>query len=154
MYTRLRNLALTTSSNGLGLHLSSPLEPYTVIMDMDMGRGTATVMASATGAASLYLSTGGGVIGAGETSPEAAAAAKQFVQLAATYVPQMRKSADQPLPGAGQITFYVVTDSGVFTAGAAAEELGERKNALSPLFYAGQGVVTQIRLTAEQQKTN
>jgi hypothetical protein len=153
-YAGLRNLALTTTSKDLGLSPISPQEPYTVVMDMDMVRGTATVMSSATRAASLYLSTGGGFIGAGESSPAADGAAKEFVQLAATYIPQMKKSAAQPLPDADQVTFYVVTDSGVFTASAATQELGERKNALSPLFYAGQGVLAQIRLTAERQKAS
>ena len=39
-----------------------------------------------------------------------------------------------------------VTRDGLRGAGVAEEELGEGRHALSQLFYAGQDVITQIRL--------
>jgi hypothetical protein len=45
------------------------------------------------------------------------------------------------------VQFVAVTTGGLLAAVAAAGELGERHHALSPLFYAGHGVITQIRLS-------
>jgi len=54
-----------------------------------------------------------------------------------------------PLPRAGRTVFYVLTDSGVFTTEAEERALGEERHALSPLFYAGQEVITQLRLVSD-----
>lgn len=150
MYSGLRNLALTTKADDLDIRPSGLQDPYAVVMDIDMNGATATVTSFSTGDASLYLSTGGGIIGAGQSSPTAAAAAKRFVETAKSYLAQMMKKDGHPLPGSGETTFYVVTPSGTFTAIESTDELGKRKSQLSPLFYAGQDVLTQIRLTQDQ----
>jgi hypothetical protein len=43
--------------------------------------------------------------------------------------------------------FVAVTPEGLRGAVAPEEELGEGRHELSPLFYAGQDVITQIRLS-------
>ena len=55
-----------------------------------------------------------------------------------------------PLPTRGQTIFYLRTDTDVFSAQAPERELGERRHVLSPLFYAGQDVITQYRLQQER----
>ena len=64
MYTRLRNGALTTSARTVGV-TPRPGETrvFGVVIDIDIGGGTATVTSYASGDASLYLSNGGGTIG-------------------------------------------------------------------------------------------
>jgi hypothetical protein len=149
MYSGLRGLALGTSAADLGLEQRGEDQPYGIVMDLGLDEGrTATVTSFATGDASLYLSTGGGTIGSGQASQDVAAAAKRFVDAAKPYVPSMTKVSEYKLPGSGDVTFYVLTSGGVFTA---VRHDGVRDN-FSPLFEAGQDVLTQIRLLQERQE--
>jgi hypothetical protein len=102
-------------------------EPYGVVMDMGMNGRTATFVAFANGEASAYFSTGGGMIGTSQSSQDVVAAAKEFVAAAKPYVPSMAKASEQPLPGSGEVTFYVLTRGGVHTATRLEQALGERQ---------------------------
>jgi hypothetical protein len=65
MYEGLRAQALATKPGDLGIEPSAELLVYGVVMDMDIGGNTATIVSFSTGDTSLYYSTGGGTIGAG-----------------------------------------------------------------------------------------
>lgn len=101
--------------------------------------------------ASLYLSTGGGTIGSGEHQA-VANAAKKFVEAAGEHVREMARTDDQPRPGAGCVSFYVLTSQGVAGVNRPEQDLGEGRDALSGLFYAGQDVITQLRLIEERRQ--
>ena len=118
---------------------------------MEMGHpgGVATLVAFATGDASLYFSTGGGVIG-GVTHENVARAARHFVSTAQGYTDGMETVTVTPLPDPGEVRFYLLTPQGPLAAEADEEDLGKRRHELSPLFYAGQEVITELRLTSEQ----
>jgi len=151
MYLGLRGKALNVKAADIRLTPELAVEPYGIVMDMDIDGRTATFVAFATGEASVYLSTGGGTIGAGQASQDVSVAAKEFVAAAKPYVPAMAKVSEHPLPGVGEITFYVLTPGGVHTATRLERALGEGNEALSPLFYAGHRLMTQIRRLDEQQ---
>ena len=121
-------------------------------MEIGYPEGSATIVALIDGSASIYLSSGGGSIGGGahETIRKVAI---DMVKMARKYLPQMAASKDFPLPKNGQTIFYVLTDAGVFTASAKEDDLGEAKHVLSPLFYAGQEVITQYRLIEEKGRS-
>lgn len=150
-YLGLRDLALKTKASEMKPSPGDTDEPYGVVMDMDVHGATATITSFGDGHASLYLSTGGGTIGSGEASPEVAEAAKQFVAAARPFVPSMTRANTQPLPGPGEVIFYVLTPGGIYTA--TMPKRGERgsENTLSPLFHASQQVLTQIELLQERQ---
>ena len=63
----------------------------------------------------------------------------------------MVKSSEHPRPSQGEVTFYVITPGGTYAATRKQNALGEQKDAFSPLFYAGQDVLTEIRLLQERQ---
>jgi len=150
IYLSLRDRALDANADELGLQPSRPDQPYGIIMDMGVGGAKATVVAFATGDASLYYSTGGGIIGAGQSSPAANAAAQRFVALADSYIGHMKPAEGRPLPGDYQTIFYALTQAGLITASADLSELAMGEVSLSPLFHAGQEVLTHIRLTQEK----
>lgn len=63
-YQDLRNLAFNATAEQIGVQIpADQTKIYGVIMDWDLGEGTATLVAFLSGDASLYLSSGGGVIG-------------------------------------------------------------------------------------------
>src|SRR3970040_739511 len=66
-FEELRNRAFKTTPEDLELSLpDNKTVVYGVIMDWEMGGAVATTVSYQTGDASLYLSSGGGVIGGGQ----------------------------------------------------------------------------------------
>lgn len=104
------------------------------------------MVAVADGTASIYLSSGGGYIGGGQQNQAVRKAGQHMLDLARQFQPLMRRTQDFSLPQDGQIIFYAVTDSGVFTAGASERELTARSDWLANLYAAGQDIITQYRL--------
>jgi hypothetical protein len=125
-------------------------EPFAVLMDIGLDRATATLFAASTGDASIYLSSGGGVIG-GYAHENVRAAAKALVTEAAQHLSRMQRVSEFPCPAAGNVRFYVRTREAIYAAEAADSALGEKADALWPLFYAGQEVLTQLRLTGASE---
>lgn len=145
-YQGLRNLAFQSSRAKLGLPSpTAPTKPWGVIMDWGLTRGTATVVAFSDGSASIYLSSGGGNIG-GASHESIRKAAQKMVAIAGECQPQTHATTAHPLPERGQVTFYLLTDDGLFTASASEEELSSHRHALSKLGDAGQDIISQYRL--------
>jgi hypothetical protein len=115
-----------------------------VLMETGYPEAAATLVSLADGTASIYFSSGGGVIGGGPHDT-IAAAARRFVSLSKNFLPAMAATSQYPLPKPGHVKFYVLTTKGVFTTEEAEETLGAGKHPLSPLFYAGQDVITGLR---------
>jgi hypothetical protein len=114
-------------------------------MDWAIPNGSATVVAISDGNASVYLSHGGGFIG-GFAHESVRKAAQLTVAAANEIQPQMHATTTYPLPQPGEVTFYALTDSGVFTASALEADLKNGRSPLSNLSNAAQEVITQYRL--------
>jgi hypothetical protein len=76
------------------------LVPFGLVGDFGQGEMAATLAAFRTGDVSLYLSTGGGILG-GIGRPELAALAKESIAALAPLVPQLTRDDATELPGAG-----------------------------------------------------
>jgi ankyrin repeat protein len=114
-------------------------------METGYPNGTATLLSLSDGSASLYLSSGGGVIG-GHAHESVRKAAMAFVQLAGSLHKNMSRTDKFPLPQTGKTIFYVFTDDGILTVDAIENDLGNERHSLSPLFHAGHAVITELRL--------
>ncbi len=144
-------MALETTPASIGITPEpGNTEPWGILMEMGRPGGVATLVAFATGDASLYFSTGGGVIG-GVTHENVVRAARHFVSTAQGYTDRMEIVTTTPLPDPGKVRFYLLTPQGILAAKADEKDLGKRRHELSPLFYAGQEVITELRLISEQQ---
>jgi hypothetical protein len=101
------------------LEPSSDGRPRVVVMDWTMESGTATLVAFDDGTTSLYMSTGGGVIGAGEHD-EVRDAAGRFRTEAERMLNEFAAvAANDPLslPPSDAVNFYIITDSATLRAG-------------------------------------
>lgn len=115
-----------------------------VLMEVGYPEVAMTLVAAHDGMASIYLSSGGGVIGAGE-HPEVREEALTLLALAARRLAAAEIVTRYPLPQRGRVRFYLIGSDGVRTAEAARDELADDRHALSALFHQGHRVIAAIR---------
>jgi hypothetical protein len=140
----LRDQAFTVAAKDFGIS-AAPHQPFLVVMDIAYPEAVASVVSSLSGDASIYISTGGGVIG-GIGHERVRQAAIAFVRESSKYMASMKTATEFPYPSAGNVRFYVRTPETVLASIEVPEpELGGGKHSLSRLFLAGQGVITQLR---------
>jgi hypothetical protein len=141
-YSDLRTRALTAADTSLGLHASDDV--WSVVMDLPVTRGTATVVAYDTGDASIYLSSGGGFIGGG-LKAGVREAAQAFIATAQAARGAFVPTTAYPPPEPGQVQFYVRIAGRVEVAHVSSSELESGRHPLSALYVAGHGVITACR---------
>lgn len=149
----LRMQALTLTPKEIGINRENfPKDVWGVLMETGYEDSAFTLVALADGTTSLYFSTGGGIIGAGEHESVRNASA-QFIGWANKYASEAKPTKQYPLPKEGQVNFYLLSYNGVLTYSAPEQELGEQKDQLSNLFHAGHHVISELR-EIEQARHN
>jgi hypothetical protein len=151
MFLGLRSQLLEVDPAELQLSPSQRLpRVWAVLMEMGLDTGTASLVAVADGTTSLYLSTGGGIIGGGEHQA-VRRASEAFLEAAEAHLDRLQPVAAAPLPQAGAVRFHARTYDSLRSAEAAEGELADGRSELAPLFYAGHEVLTQLRLIEQQR---
>lgn len=146
IYLGLRNVMLGGSRAKFSLpETSRPTEPWGVLMDWGVTKGTATVVAMSDGSASVYLSSGGGFIGGAGQEPIRNAAQKAVAIARDVRLPAKPVSIF-PLPEQHGVFFYFLTDDGVFTVQSNDQEMKSSSHPLKEIGDAMQEVITQYRL--------
>jgi hypothetical protein len=151
-YQDLRNMALAVTPEQL--HISIPADQtrvFGVVMDWDLGEGIATFISLETGDASMYLSSGGGMIG-GKGHKNVADAAQAFVASAQSYLDKASKTDTTPLPDKDCVRFYLLTNKGKFAAQEQIKNFTNNTSPWLPLFEDGNKVISELRLTEEQKR--
>lgn len=150
-YQDIRNLALGATMEQIGVQFpSDQTKIYGVIMDWDVGEGTATLVAFLSGDASLYLSSGGGVIGgSGHDNVKQAAAA--FIKKADEYFSKTIKTDSTPLPGKDGVKFYFLTNKGKFVGQEEVKNFDNNSSQWLDLFEEGNKLITEIRMVADMK---
>ena len=151
VYEGLRRQALETDPAELGF-APSPEHPrvYGVLTEMGYPTAVATLACFIDGSTSMYFSTGGGIIGAGEHE-QVARVSIAFVGFADGFVDLTEPAIEFPLPSVGRVRFHLLSFTGNSTAEAGEEELAEQRHPLSRLFYGAQAVISQLRLLDARQ---
>lgn len=149
-FNDLRALALSATPGQL--QLSLPLDKtivYGVIMDWGIDTATATIVSYQTGDASMYLSSGGGVIGGGQHQ-NVNNAAIQFVSLAQSYLDKATKTETNSLPQQDEVKFYLLTNKGTYVGEEIMRNFENNTSNWLPLFEAGNKVLTELNLISEK----
>jgi hypothetical protein len=118
------------------------------LLELGYPQAVATLAVFADGTASLYVSTGGGVIGAGEHD-SVRAAARAFLAAMNAHLDNLSAAAETPLPEQGRARFYARTNDGTRTAEADMTELSREDHPLAPVYRAGHAVIAEMRLASE-----
>lgn len=151
-YSGLRDQILHLRPEDAGIQPSSDMPGvWGILMETGYARAIATLVSLADGTTSLYFSNGGGMIGGGQHAT-VAQATRSFVAAAEHYVQHLTRAESFPLPAMGRVKFYILAYSGTYTIDSDEQQLGNRQHELSPLFYQGQHVITQLRLIQQQNE--
>lgn len=139
----LRDKLLTSSAEDIGLTgKDAKAQVWGVLMEMGFASGVATLVSVRDGTASLYTNTGGGVLGGHSAQKEA----KRFVAEAEKHLASMKPEKSFPYPAVGRIKFYLLTRDGVYAVEVDEKEVTSGGHTLSPLFSAGNDVLTALRI--------
>src|SRR6266498_2664103 len=152
VFLRLRGQLLEVDPAELGFSPSPRLPRiWATLMEMVLDTGTASLVAVADGTTSLYLSTGGGVIGGGEHQA-VRRVSEAFLDTAEAHLDRLQPISEAPLPQTGAIRFHALTFDSLRSAEVEEGELVDGRSELAPLFYAGNEVFTQLRLIDQQRQ--
>jgi hypothetical protein len=151
-YLGLRQQVLQIRPEDIGIP-PKPDEPiFGIVMETGMGKGIATFLCLADGTVSLYLSTGGGVIGAGEHE-SVRSAAQTLLQItneyAQDYIAAASPGALESHPGHGEVHFILLTHSGTHSVVCDEKALAEQQDPFANLFSNCHAVLTEVREATE-----
>lgn len=138
-----RNLALTSPPSRFGA--LKPHQPFAVIMDVAEQKRVVSVLATSSGDASLYLSTGGAIMIRGVRDESVRRAANELIAEAVKHVSEFQKATKLDYPTKGNVAFFIRTPETILTATAPEWQLRGRHHPLSPFYNAGQKVITELR---------
>lgn len=140
----LRAMVFNLSAGDIGVTRDSyHHKVWGIVMETGNDTGYYTLVALADGSTSLYFSTGGGIVGAGQHAG-VRGAGSAFIGLANHDLAQAQPSADHTPPAEGETAFYFLTFDGTAVYRAREKDLGEGRDKLSRLFHAAQATITEI----------
>jgi len=145
-YLELRNKALTVHPEDLNISLpDKDIFVYGVVMDWEINGTIVTTVAYNTGDASMYFSSGGGIIGGG-AHKNINAAARLFVEKAAATVNLKSTITEKmPLPVKDYVAFYVLSNKGIYAEYEKLQNLESHTSPLTALFGEGNNLITELR---------
>jgi hypothetical protein len=147
MDLRAQALSFTSEQFEIDDSTSKPIV-YGVIMDWNLGKGTATFVAFISGDASMYTSSGGGLIGGGghENVRKATIA---LVEKGQNIFTKARKSDDISLPAENSVKFYFLTTNGRFIAEEHLQNFDNESSKWLDLFKDVNTLITELRRVSE-----
>ncbi len=150
-YEAMRYMALQVKPKDLNLSFETDkIIVYGMVLDWEMNGAIATTVAFQTGDASMYLSTGGAIIGGG-THEKVSDAAKMWVAIAQQYQQQAKPTTETPLPEANSVIIYFITNTGLYTASENVSNLEDKSSYWLPLFTEANKVITELRKIDQNQ---
>jgi hypothetical protein len=149
-YVALRSRVLAATPAELGIVPSESLpRVWAVIADLPQDEVRVTVVAVADGTTSLYLSTGGWIIGAG-SRPAVAAAGQGLLEAAEGALDALSVATNVALPPTGSLSFMVVAYDGIRRVELPDDEAAAADDMMRDLCRATREVVTQLQLAESQ----
>jgi hypothetical protein len=123
---------------------------FGLIHEFWQGGVVVTMAAFNTGDLSLYFSSGGGILG-GIQHERVAEMVRKTIPLLGPLTPQLERSDEMERPGAGEVTFTVLTTDGRYRSRLKAMPERNLKDANFQLFALSQGLIGELRKASESQ---
>ncbi|WP_379041763.1 hypothetical protein [Pedobacter alpinus] len=150
-YLELRNMALNATPEQLVIELpKDKTKIYGVVIDWGLEEGTATLVAFMRGDASLYLSSGGGIMG-GVGRENVQKAVKNFIDKSETYLRKTTKTETTPQAEKNDVKFYFLTNNGKYVGQESMTNIENNTSGWLPLFEEGNNLITEIRKSTKDK---
>ncbi|GET23069.1 hypothetical protein [Prolixibacter denitrificans] len=150
-YYDLRKMALKITPDLVGGQSTGrATKVFGIVMDWDTGEGTVTVVAFQNGDASMYVSSGGGIIG-GAQYRKVRKAVRSFVELGQDYIGKAEKTTTTLLPDRHNVGFYLLTNKGTFHAQEEWKAIEYGNSDWRPLFNEANKVLERLRQISEKK---
>jgi len=146
----LRNMALTMTPDQLNVTVpATGRGVWGSVTDFGTPQGTATLVTFLDGSTSLYYSTGGGIIGSGDSSDDVLKVSQDLLAELDSCTAQMEARPPQKLPAADFVRFYAHTRDGLLSTAEIPEaDLQSSEHPLFSCYAAAQHVLTQVLKTS------
>lgn len=142
VYQGLRSLALSSVDNGLRPPSAEHPDVSGLVVDVPAQGGFATIVALTDDTTSMYTSTGGGIIGAGQHA-NVAAATRHLLSVVQAHLDSFVQADDGALPGTGSVRFHVLTPSGCRWVDVPEDSFwGRVSHSLMPVIGSTQALIT------------
>ena len=154
VYQKLRNQALTVTTTDLGLEPDRSAPIHAVVMETGLDDGVATFACIRDGSASLYLSTGGGVIGGGQHESVREACLEMLSltnKYAQDFIAACQLVSTFAFPREGEVFFYLVTNEGVYQGRGPKQALAAQQHPFSSLFNNCHAVMSEVRAIEDKR---
>lgn len=125
-----------------GVSADEPL--WGIVSEFGLASGTATLIALDDGTCSLYTSTSGGVIGAGEHEAVRGAAGT-LIDVAGRVAGTLKPLTDRSMPGQDEICFFLLLSDRVLGVRGARETLLARDPNAAELYAASMNLLMAVR---------
>jgi hypothetical protein len=135
------------------LHMQPPIDaastsaagaPFALVTDLGYATGTATILTTAGGDASIYFSRDGSFVRSCG-NPGIRSAARWSVEIASESIECFRRSECLPLAREGEVNFHLISADGVRSARISMETLGRQVGVYTNLFAAVKRVLLSFR---------
>ncbi|MDI1243223.1 MAG: hypothetical protein PSX80_15015 [bacterium] len=147
-YLDIRSMALSMPAGQFEIDASSEFEPYGVVLDWNVGKGAATFTAFKSGDASMYASTGGGIIG-GVGHDNVKIAAQSLVRRSKIFIKNAKKTDDISVARDGTVKFFFLTTNGRFVSEETLDNLDNGSSPWLELFIEANKLITELRALGE-----
>ena len=149
-FNELRGRFLNLKASDIGFKPSKDRQILGASLEFFIQDNIVSLVAVSDGSASLYFSTGGGIIGIGQHK-EAVEPIKAFLNQAQMHLPDAKLVTETPLPAKGQTLLYLITTEGIKQVIAPDMMTLPERSPFFPLFDAGQHVISVARMTEEKR---
>lgn len=129
------------------LPAAAGLPLWGALMEIGTRERAVSLVTLVDGTTSVYLSTGGGIIGAGDHEPVAAASV-DFLSLLGSRIERFTPDTDDSLPEPGLVVIRVLTYDGRRRTDNAGRAPRRSADDLVELYAAGRRVLTEIQLAS------
>lgn len=147
-YEGLRNLAFDATIDDLGLTKLKDNDVYGIIMDWQMGNTIVTLVTYKTGDASIYLSSGGAIIGGGQHK-KVRESVNQFIFVGNKLKTQASLSDSREGPNVDCVRFFFLTSQGNYSAEEKMKNLENGRSKWLDLFKVANIVIGELRMVSE-----
>lgn len=141
-------MALNMPAGQFGIDASSEFVLYGVVLDWNVGEGVATFIAFKSGDASMYTSTGGGIIG-GVGHDNVKLAAQSLVRRSEYFIKDAQKTNDISVASDGTVKFFFLTTNGRFVTEESLDNLDNGSSPWLELFVEANKLITEHRALGE-----